>query len=231
MRYFTNLNQFYSSKEWSNLKKFIISQRINENGDIIDEYTGKPIYRKYDMVFHHKIELNLTNVNDPNISLNPDNIMIVSHKSHNEIHERFGFYQSKVILVHGNSCSGKTTFVKENKRIDDIVCDIDSIWQMISSNERYIKPNRLKEPVFDIKRALYEVIKTRRGSWFNAWVITTCPYVMERQRLIDKLGVDEVIHIDTPKDECLKRLYENPQGRNIEEWEKYINDYANKYQS
>ena len=56
-------------------------------------------------------------------------------------------------------------------------------------------------------------------------------HAVERQRLIDKLGVDEVIHIDTPKDECLKRLYENPQGRNIEEWEKYINDYANKYQS
>lgn len=88
----------------------------------------------------------------------------------------------------------------------------------------------MKEPVFDIKRAIYEIIKTRRGSWFNAWVITTCPYVMERKRIIDKLGVDEVIHIDTPKEECLKRLYENPQGRDIEEWTKYINDYAKKYQ-
>ena len=230
MTYFTNLHSFYCSKEWESCKRYIISQRLTDEGEILDEYTGKPIYRKYDMVFHHKIELTLANVNDASISLNPDNIMIVSHKSHNEIHKRFGFYRSKVILVHGNSCSGKSSFVRENASKDDLVFDMDSIWQMISINERYEKPNRLKNVVFALRECFLEQIKTRNGTWFNAFVITTSPYVMERKRLIDRLGVDEVVHIESTKEECLARLHENPNGRNIEEWTKYILEYDSKFQ-
>lgn len=230
MKYYTNLHSFYCSKEWENLKRLIVSQRLNENGEVIDEYTGKPIYKKYDMVFHHKIELTLANVNDANISLNPDNIMIVSHKSHNEIHNRFGFNAKKVVLVYGNACSGKSTLVKELATKNDIVLDMDNIWEMVSNNARYDRPDTLKAVVFAIRTCLLEQIKSRNGKWFYAYVINGSPYAMERKRLIENLGVDDVIHVDTDKDTCLQRLYDNPDGRNIELWTKYINEYDEAFQ-
>ena len=70
----------------------------------------------------------------------------------------------------------------------------------------------------------------RSGMWFNAYVIVTMPRVMERKRLIDRLGVDEVIHIKEDTRVCLERLYDNPNGRNKEEYEKYIRDYFTSYQ-
>lgn len=230
MKFFTDLKQFYTSKEWIEFRKKVIYERLNEYGETIDEVTGKPIYKDYDIILHHKIELTLENVNDVSISLNPDNIMIVSFKTHNEIHSRFGFNKKKVILVHGSPCSGKTTFVNNAMTKDDIKMDLDDIWQMISINPRYIKPNRLKEPVFALREALLDVIKTRNGQWINAYVIVTMPSVMQRKRLIDRLGVDEVIHIKEDERTCLERLYENPNGRNKQEYEKYIKDYFLTYQ-
>lgn len=230
MRYFNNLQDFYNSKEWQQCKEHIKNKRLTDDGFILDEVTGKPLLRQYDMVFHHKIELTLANVNDPTISLNPENIMIVSHKTHNELHQRFGFYERKVYLVHGNICSGKSSFVKNIASKDDIILDMDNIWQMVSVNERYQKPKRLNSVVFAIRDCIKEQIRIRNGMWFCAYVITTSPSVLERKRMIERLGVSEVIHIDTDKETCLKRLYDNPNGRNIEEYEQYIIDYDNRFQ-
>lgn len=230
MKYITNLSDFYKSKEWEAFRKQVIHDRLNEFGETIDEVTGKPIYKEYDIILHHKIELTLENVNDVSISLNPENIMIVSFKTHNEIHRRFGNYKKKVILVHGSPCSGKSTWVENVATKDDIILDMDKIWQMISINPKYIKPNRLKEPVFALRESMMDIIKMRSGMWFNAYVIVTMPRYMERKRLIDRLGVDEVIHIKEDMRVCLERLYDNPNGRNKEEYEKYIKDYFTSYQ-
>lgn len=229
MRYFTNLQDFYISKEWKQCKEIIRSQRLTEDGFILDEITGKPILRNYDMIFHHKIELTLANVNEPEISLNPANIQIVTHETHNEIHKRFGFYERKIYLVHGNICSGKTTFVKSVACKDDLIVDMDNIWMAVSNNNRYEKPNRLKPVVFAVRECLLDQIKMRNGNWFCAYIISTNSSPLGRKRLIDRLGVNEVIHIDTPKDICLQRLYDNPNGRNIAEYEAYIEEYARSY--
>ena len=76
-----------------------------------------------------------------------------------------------------------------------------------------------------------EQIKMRNGKWINAYIISTEPFVMNRKRLCDSLGVTETIFMDTTKEECLKRLHENPQGRDIELYEKVINDYYENFQS
>lgn len=39
---------------------------------------------------HHKIELTLDNIDDTNITLNPDNIEVLCHACHNAVHSRFG---------------------------------------------------------------------------------------------------------------------------------------------
>lgn len=225
------LKTFYKSKEWEKLIAILKLERINkEDGILYCEHCQKPLIHKYDIIGHHKTELTEANVNDVNISLNPDNIALIHFSCHNEIHQRFGYEQQKVYIVYGSPLAGKTTFVKENSSKDDIVLDMDNIYNMINfNNNKYMKSNRLKSNVFIIRDCILDMIKCRTGKWRNAWIIGGFPLPMDRKRLMDATGA-ELIHIDTNKEECLKRLYNDPERQQvIEEWESYINDYFNKY--
>ena len=111
----------------------------------------------------------------------------------------------------------------------DLVVDIDSIWQCVSGCDRYVKPLRLRQNVFLVRDLLIDSIRLREGKWANAYVIGGYPLVSERERLIKVLGA-RAIFIDTPKAECLERLHKSDDGRNVEEWEKFISDWWEKFQ-
>ena len=220
-----SLYNFYRSGEWEDFRQIIISDRL-VNGFTVCEHCGKPIVRAYDLILHHKIHLTEENYIDASISLNPDNIQIVHHKCHNLIHNKLSYSCRQVYIVHGSPLSGKTSYVESVLSEGDLIIDIDNIWQCVSGQSRYVKPNRLKSVVFNVRDNLLESVKYRRGKWLNAYVIGGYPYEAERERLADTLGA-RLIHIDTDKDTCIKRLYES--DRNIDEWAKYINDYWLQY--
>ena len=221
------LSSFYTSKDWVSLMRIIRIQRVNDDGELICEHCGKPIVHKYDCIGHHVIELTEENYLDSNISLNPDNIMLVHHRCHNKIHDRLGLsYVKQVFLVYGSPLSGKSTYVRESMNYGDIVVDMDSIWQCISGQDKYIKPKRLTQNVFAIKDSLIDMIRVRRGNWLNAYIVGGYPLISERERLIRSLGAREVF-IDTPKEECIARL-RSCKDRPIE-YEKYINDWWEKF--
>lgn len=220
------LNDFYKSKEWINLLKVIRNERVNSEGLIICEHCGKPIVHKYDCIGHHVIELTEQNYLDAEISLNPDNIMLIHHSCHNKIHDRLGLsYTKQIYLVYGSPLSGKSTWVKDNMNYGDIVVDMDNIWQCISGQDRYVKPNRLTQNVFAIRDSLIDMIRVRRGNWLNAYIIGGYPLISERERLIRSLGAREIF-IDTPKEECITRLKLSDRPN---DYEKYINDWWEKY--
>lgn len=232
MKFFTKVHDFYKSKEWGQLKQILKDERLNENGELLCEHCGEPILHNYDCIPHHyKIPLTIDNVNDPNVSMNKDNLMLVHFKCHNFLEKRFCKIERKVYLVVGAACSGKTSWVEAVANgEEDLILDFDKIWESISINKKYVKPNRLKPIAFAMRECLMEQIKMRTGKWINAYIISTEPYVMNRKRLIDSLGIDEVIYMDTTKEECLKRLNENPQGRDVELYTKLINDFYTNFQ-
>ena len=231
MKYFNKVHDFYKSKEWKQLKEILMSERRNENGELLCEHCGKIILHTYDCIPHHyKIPLSLENINDPKVTLNKDNLMLVHFKCHNELEKRFCSYKRSVYLIVGASCSGKSSWVEEQATTDDLILDFDKIWQAISINKKYIKPNRLKPVAFAMRECLMEQIKMRAGKWVNCYIISTEPYVMNRKRLCDTLGVDETIFMTTTREECLTRLRENPNGRDIEEYEAYINNFYDNFQ-
>ena len=225
---FNNLFEFYRSKEWQDFREIVIAERIQDDGNVYDEVTGKPILRAYDLILHHKIELTEENVHDFNISLNPDNIMIVSHRTHNYLHDKLGYSHRQVYLVYGAPLSGKTSWVKDNMCEGDLIIDMDSIWECISGCDRYIKPNCLKSVVFKTRDTLLDAVKYRLGRWNNAFVIGTYPLQSERERLLKDLGAREVF-IDIPQSECISRLEACTDGRDKAEWAKYIEDWFSKY--
>ena len=233
MKYFNNLQSFYSSEEWTLFRRTTINERMNESGELICDYCKKPIFKKYDIIAHHIEELTLKNVNNINISLNPDNIQLVHHACHNKIHNRFqGGYvykARKVYLITGSPLAGKNTWVLNNANSEDLIVDIDKIWECISINNKYCRSDKLKDNMFSVRNELLDQVKTRKGNWTNAYVVMSLPIKAERDRYINTLGAEHIL-IDTDKEECMRRLKNNKDGRSIKEWTQYIEDYWNKLQ-
>ena len=217
---FKSTFDFYRSREWEAFRRVVIGER-EKDGVVYDEITGRPIVRAYDIILHHKIELTDENVNDLTISLNPENIQIVSHQTHNELHDRFCHQSREVFIVYGPPLAGKTSYVAEVRRPGDLVLDIDSIWECVSGASRYEKDARLKPVVFKIRDAMLEAIKYRLGKWRTAYIIGGYPQTAERERLARELGAEE-LRLDPGKEECLRRLEENPDGRDTKEWRGYV---------
>ena len=220
-------SEFYRSKEWEALTQTLRMERVNADGDLICAYCGKPIIKKYDCICHHKIYLTEENVNDALISLNPDNIELVHHGCHNKIHTERGFERKHIYIVYGSPLSGKTTYVKENRNAGDLVIDIDRIWDCIS-DEGYLKPSGLKSVTFAVRDTLLDAVKKRLGFWHTAYLIGGYPLISERERLQKETG-GELIFIDTPKDECLRRLEEIDDNRDKEAWRGYIEKWWGLY--
>lgn len=232
MRTFTSLAQFYTSDEWRGLRAALISDRANpKDGILYCEECGEPIIKLYECIGHHKHELTMQNVNDYSISLNPENVMLVHMHCHNAIHARFGFMaQKKVYYVYGAPCSGKSTFVRENKGNSDLVVDIDLLWRAVTGGALYDKPDALKTPVFALRDSLLDVVKTRAGRWQRAYVIEGGANKGARERRIAALGA-EPIYIDTDKETCYKRLAKDNTRVQVQElWRGYIDEWFNLYQ-
>ena len=226
------LEKFYKSKKWESFRALLISQRMQADGSVICAMCGKPILKKYDMIAHHKQELTLDNVGDVSVSLNPENIDIIHFRCHNEAHKRFGYQEKptkKVYIVYGAPLSGKTTFVQENATEKDIIIDIDRIYTAVSIAPLYCKPAEVKGVVFKIKELLLELVKTRYGKWENAYIIGGLPLESERERLVQEIGADDVVFIDTPKEVCEARLQAMSNGRNKKEWQRYIDDWFERW--
>ena len=228
---FTSLPQFYNSDEWRTLRLQIIHDRTKSDGILYCEYSGKPLVKAYDIVAHHKIPLTMDNVNDYNISLNPDNIMIVSQTAHNEIHARFGFMaERKVYYVYGAPCAGKTSFVNSVKGNSDLVVDMDNIWQCITGGKRYEKPNALKANAFAVRDCLLDMVRTRAGKWERAFIIEGGARESDRRRRIESLGA-EAVFINEDIKTCLRRLASDESRTETQkaEWQKYIEQWFEDY--
>lgn len=213
------LHKFYCSKPWRELS---FKLKIERGGKC--ERTGEIFIDMSQLIAHHTIELTEDNVDDVTISLNPELIEIISFKEHNKEHRRFGNKQN-VYIVYGSPLSGKTTLVKEIMNYGDIVLDLDKIWEALSFQEEYIKPNNLRFNIFKARDDMLDQIKTRYGGWYDAYIIAGLPDKYERERLADSLGA-EIIFCEVSKEECYTRL-DNSGKPNM--WKDYINDWFDKY--
>ena len=222
------LDNFYSSKAWIKFITGLKLERVNADGDLICEYCGKPIVNKYDAIGHHKEYLTEDNVNDVTVALNPDNISIVHHACHNKIHDKLGHFRRQIFLVYGAPLSGKSSYVNTVRGIGDLIIDIDLIWQCVTGSEKYNKPPVLNAVVFGIRDYLIESVRIRRGKWDNAYIIGGYPLISERERICKTLGAREVF-IECSKDECMRRLSENSDGRDFKAWTGYINEWFRRY--
>ena len=230
MRQFKNLKSFYKSDEWLDFR----AQIILERGPVC-QMCGRPIAASKQIHVHHLEELTEANINNPMISLNQDNVLLVCHDCHNKTHNRFGHgyvapKQQAVYLVYGPPCSGKSSFVREHMQPGDLVVDLDALSQAISYQQMHDKPEQLKYNAFALQALLIDQIKTRYGKFANAWIIGGYPDKYKREQIARDTGA-EIIFIDVPREECLARLAacEGYRRDHQEEWVQYIDRWFEKH--
>ena len=182
---------------------------------------------------HHKVELTLDNIDDVNVTLNPDNIEVLCHDCHNAAHKLFGYVvgAKHVYLVYGSPCAGKTTYVNSVATRNDLIVDLDKIHRAICICGLYDKPDATKRVAFNVRDYLLDEVRTAtpRRKWQDAYIIGTYPDRIDRDMFVQDYGA-ELVHIDTSKEECIKRAYQDIERSSIRDavigW---INAYWERY--
>lgn len=191
------IDAFYHSKAWRDLSYLLRlkSGKCQRCGRVADM---KQLHA------HHKVSLTPSNVNDTTISLNPDNIEILCNSCHDEEHNRFGYTEHHIYIIYGAPCSGKTTYALERMSNNDIIVDLDMIYEMLTGQDGHEHSDGLRFIAFKIRDTLYDIIKTRYGRFNDAYIVAGLPHRGEREALARRLGA-ELVHINTSEGECIKR--------------------------
>ena len=214
----------------------IITERAKRDGGPTCEHCKKRVAHSRELTVHHIIEITPENVHDAMVTLNPENVLVVHHECHNQIHGRFGFgnayrktYAHNVYLVYGPPLSGKSTFVREEMEHGDMVVDMDRLYSALTMLPDYDKPNQLLPIVRGVHNLLVDNIKVRLGKWENAWVVGGYADRYKREKMAGELGA-ELIFCDVSKEECLRRLLAD-EGRSErqDEWQGYIERWFEQY--
>lgn len=223
------IKKFYASKEWITFRLILINERMKDDG-VKCAKCGKLITKARNIHAHHKIELTPENVQDRNISLNPNKVELICRDCHDKEHHRFGYKpEKKVYIVYGPPLSGKKTFVYDSMERGDLIIDMDMLYQAVSGLPYYDKPDNLLTNVMNIHNTLIDNIKTRYGKWFNCYIIGGYADKFKRERLAEELGA-ELVYIEATKEECIARLkVDKDRQYRQDEWVGYIDKWFDRY--
>ena len=137
-------------------------------------------------------------------------------QSQHQEHDGQYIGQKHVFLVYGSPCAGKTTYVQQVATRNDIIVDLDRIHGAICSCAQYDKPDATKQVAFALRDVLLTEIRTAgtRRRWQDAYIIGTYPDAIDRDNFVREYGAI-LVHIDTPREECIKRAYEDIKRRTV----------------
>ena len=218
------LQRFYASKRWRDLRQVLIIQRhgiCSRCGRDFSDDTSQ-------LIAHHLEHLTDDTLKDPAVAVNPDNVEIVCQKCHAHYHPEKGFTKRKqVFIVYGSPLSGKSTYVRQNMESGDLVVDLDALRSAISYQPIYSPLPTLSKTAFALRDFLYDQIRIRSGDWYTAWIIAGLPRKDERERLAARLGASLIL-VEATKEECQERLLSADDGR-YPEWDKYICQWYRDY--
>tara|TARA_Y100001938_G_scaffold145300_1_gene221635 strand:+ start:236 stop:1687 length:1452 start_codon:yes stop_codon:yes gene_type:complete len=126
--------------------------------------------------------------------------------------------ERNIKIVSGSPCSGKNTYVAENKRQGDIVWDFDKIHTALTGEESHNHIEAVRKYIFSMRKQFYKDLQNEKD--LRVWIINSSPIKAVRQELAKELNA-EVIYIKRSKEECL----EVAERERPEEWKAYIHSY------
>lgn len=115
-----------------------------------------------------------------------------------------GLGRGMVTLVCGPPGAGKTTHVRQAMSAGDLILDLDTIWEALSGQPMYTKPDSLLPYVLNVRDLLIQRLASDEARP-RAWVITMGASREERRDLCRRLKAKCVV-ITTPIDTCIQRI-------------------------
>ena len=227
---------FYKSAAWKRVREDYVNRRKAVDGglcELCQEAPGTEV--------HHKIFLRPENIDDENITLNPENFALLCYDCHQREHEaarriaqlnakqRDGkrgvlvggsyYYDEqgqiqpfKVHVIWGAPGSGKTTHVRKHMQPGDIVIDLDLIGRALSMADKTNVPRNVERIAYDIRDFLYTQIESRQLDAKQVWVIAGLPKKEQRQQIAKRLGAD-LIHIDATFHDCYSHILHDDERK------------------
>lgn len=120
-----------------------------------------------------------------------------------------GSPSSRVVVVTGPPGAGKAALVGSWFRAGDLIVDVDRLFTAISGLEIYEKPGALLGFALEARDALLRRL-AKPSAVSRAWIIAGAPSSGERDRFERSLSA-QVLVLETPTAECLKRLAKDPR--------------------
>lgn len=223
---------FYNSKAWKRTRKAYINsvhyqcERCGAPGDEL----------------HHKIRLTPTNINDPDFTLDWSNLEYLCFTCHQRetwqrqlsgtIQPGYSFdnegnivkVNTRVVIVWGPPASGKTTYVKNNKKPIDIVWDFDYILDALYMGQRPWAHDAGMTAIMSMREAFYQSIKNIHDPLITVWIIGLLPTSKERSTLQSMFDA-EMIHIDITKENAINHAMNDGNRTNKAQQKMIIEKY------
>lgn len=129
-------------------------------------------------------------------------------------------------VIYGAPCSGKSTYVKDNSEAGDIIFDFDKINQVMTKDgSNHSHDGELINSILKLRSQLITDIKTGKIK-SNVWLIAT---FLTKELEQELTGTDAIIvKLNTPIEECIRRLEEEPDGRDKKRTLEIINKWYTK---
>jgi HK97 family phage prohead protease len=131
--------------------------------------------------------------------------------------------ERNIKIVSGSPCSGKNTYIAQNKRKGDVVWDFDKIHSALTDEKSHNHIEKVRKFIFSMRNTFYKDLKNENE--LRVWIINSSPLRKVRENLAKELNA-EVIYIKRSKEECL----EVANNERPEEWKSYINSYFERFE-
>lgn len=142
------------------------------------------------------------------------------------VRARAGMVRSRVTLVAGPPCGGKTSLVEDEAQRGDLVVDLDAIAAAISGCRLYDKPEVLEPFVFEVRDALLAKLASGRDAPPAAWVVDCAPERARREGISARLAA-RVRLVMPPVEECHRRA--SAAGRPAA-WHSFIDSWFERFE-
>lgn len=127
--------------------------------------------------------------------------------------------RTRLTLVMGPPCSGKSTYVAAHKAPGDLVIDFDALASALGSDDTHAHSPGIKHEAVGLRRVLIHRLRSGSIRAPHTWLIACDPTAEEFQRAA------EVVRMDASREECHSRA--TTAGR-PESWHRLIDAWFAK---
>jgi len=128
-----------------------------------------------------------------------------------------------ITIVSGPPCSGKNTYVKNNKNRGDVVWDFDKIHSALTDESTHNHIEQVRKYIFSMRETFYNDLQNENE--LKVWIINSSPIKSVRNELAEKLNAN-IIYLKRTKDECLNVA----NNERPDEWKGYIENYFDRFE-